>query len=344
MLPNGVGRRATSYHVAQAAGVSQPTVSRCFQPGSTISQATRERVLEAADRLGYTPNALARSLITQRSNLVAVIATRYTLRGNPDVTYAIGESLRAAGKQVMLVTVEHDLPDREVLRQTLEYPLDGLISCAQLADIQLEELRSRHIPVVLFNRTANRVAADHVTTNHALASEEVARLLCDAGHRRFLCLGGPAEAWVSHQRVKGFRRGLRKLKIGPPPLVETDFSYACGRDAFLAYVAAGDRPDAVFCANDQLALGVMDACRFQLGWRIPDDISVVGFDDVSEADRPCYRLTTMRQPSVKMAEEAVRLLLHRLDVPGGEPAHMLIGSVFVHRSSARLATCGKPAE
>ena len=324
--------------MAQAAGVSQPTVSRCFRSDSTISDTTRARVLETAGRLGYTPNALARSLITRRSNLVAVIATRYTLRGNPDVTYALGESLRGAGKQVMLVTVEHDLPDREVLRRTLEYPLDGLISCAQLSDAQLEELRSRHIPVVLFNRTSARVAVDHVTTDHAVASEAAAHALGSAGHRRFLCLGGPAEAWVSQQRMAGFDRGLRTLGIAPPPVVATDFSYASGRDAFLAYVAGGERPDAVLCANDQLAMGVVDACRFDLGWRIPDDVSVVGFDDVAEAERPCYGLTTVRQPSVKMAEEAVRLLLHRLEAPSGRPAHRLIQSVFVRRNSARLAT------
>ena len=337
MLPDGFGRRATSYDVAQAAGVSQPTVSRSFQADSNISPATRVRVLAAAERLGYTPNALARSLITQRSNLVAVIATRYTMRGNPDVTYAIGESLRAAGKQVLLVTVEHDRPEPEVLRHTLEYPLDGLISCAQLADAQLEELRRRHIAVVLFNRTADRVAVDHVTTDHTLAAEAVARALAGAGHRRFLCLGGPAEAWVSRQRVDGFLRGSRELAIAPPALIATDFSYASGRDAFLAHMAGGDRPDAVFCANDQLALGVMDACRFQLGLRIPEDMSVVGFDDVAEAERPCYGLTTVRQPSVKMAQEAVRLLLQRLDAPSGRTAHTLIGSIFVRRNSARLA-------
>ena len=115
-------RRATSYDVARAAGVAQSTVSRCFQADSNISETTRASVLDAARRLGYVPNALARSLITRRSNMVGVIATRYTLRGNPDVIYAIGEALAAAGKQLLLVTAEDDSPTTADLRGALEYP------------------------------------------------------------------------------------------------------------------------------------------------------------------------------------------------------------------------------
>lgn len=336
MLPEEPGRRPTSYDVALAAGVSQPTVSRCFRPDTGISPATRTRVLAAAERLGYMPNALARSLITQRSNLVAVIATRYTLRGNPDVAYALGESLRAAGKQLLLVTVEGDLPSRDVLLRTLEYPLDGMISCALLANTQLDELRARHIPVVLFNRQSDGAPVDHVTTDHMRACEKLARQLAAAGHRRFVCLSGPAEAWVSRQRTEGFLRGLHACGIEPEAVLETDFSYERGRSAFLEYASEVEQPDAVLCANDQVALGAMDACRFDLGWRIPDDVSIVGFDDVPEADRPSYDLTTLRQRSVEMAQEAVQLLLQRLERPAGKPAHRLFKSILVQRHSARL--------
>lgn len=336
MPPDATGRRVTSYDVAQSAGVSQPTVSRCFRLDSNISPATRSRVLEVAERLGYTPNALARSLITRRSDLIAVIATRYTLRGNPDVAYAIGESLRAAGKQLMLITVERDYPAKEKLRPTLEYPLDGIISCALIDDAQLTELRERQIAVVLFNRAADQVQVDHVTTNHSLAARQIAGLLVRAGHRRILCVAGPAAAWVSQQRVEGFQRGLQDFGVPPLPPLETDFSYQGGRDAFLAHVAGGERPEAVFCANDQLAFGVMDACRFQLGWQVPEQVSVIGFDDVAEAERPCYGLTTMQQQSAAMAQTVVRLLLARLENRNGEPVRTIIESTFMRRSSARL--------
>ena len=330
-------RRATSYDVAETAGVAQSTVSRCFQSDSNISSATRTRVLEAAKRLGYTPNALARSLITQRSNMVGVIATRYTLRGNPDVIYAIGEALTVAGKQLLLVTVEGDSPTVADLRGPLEYPLDGLISCVLMADADIAVIQARGVPMVFFNRQSPRIPVDGVTTNHFNAAGDVAAMLHRAGHRRFLYVSGPPEAPVSQARREGFLQRLIALGVYDTPVIETDYSYAGGKSGFLAAMRPAEPPDAVFCANDQIALGVMDACRFDLGLRIPDDISVVGFDDVAEAARPSYELTTMHQDSVKMARLAVELLLRRLATPHMAIENAQIDAVFVARRSAKLA-------
>lgn len=337
MPPDGSRARITSYDVAREAGVSQSTVSRCFQGDTNISAATRARVTQVAERLGYFPNALARSLITRRSDLIGVIATRYTLRGNPDVTWALGESLAAAGKQLMLFIVDDDRPGPDLLRRALEYPLGGLISCVLLDEAQLAELRSRQVPVVLYNRSSDDEPADSVTADHERAAGELARLLHQAGHRLFLCVGGPPNAPVSQLRLAGFAEQLSALGApAPVALLETDYSYAGGRDAFLSHMRRARRPDAVFCANDQIAMGVMDACRYQLGLVVPDDISVAGFDDVAEAGRPTYALTTVRQASVEMAREAVRLLLARLSDPGGSTVRTLVPAHLVRRASARL--------
>jgi DNA-binding LacI/PurR family transcriptional regulator len=335
-VPASPPRRATSYDVARAAGVSQSTVSRCFQDDSNISPATRNRVLETAQRLGYIPNALARSLITQQSNMVGVVVTRYTQRGNPDVIYAIGASLAAAGKQLLPIVVESDWPPPGALRGALEYPLDGLISCVLIADDDMKELLGRRIPLVFYNRDPERFVVDSVTANHFLAAADVAGALYAAGHRRFVCVGGPAVAPVSRQRTQGFITRLNTLGIGAAPLLETDYTYEAGRAVFRNHGATHPRPDAVFCANDQIALGVMDACRFDLGWLVPDDISIVGFDDVAEAGRPSYELTTMHQDSDEMARQAVRLLLLRLAEPDGAPVNALVPAVLVSRRSARL--------
>lgn len=333
-------RRPTSYDVARAAGVTQSTVSRCFRNESAISPATRAHVLETARRIGYLPNALARSLITRRSNMVGVIVTRYTLRANPDMIHAIGEALTAAGKTLLLVTAPRDLPHPRDLKSMLEYPLDGLISCVQLADAEIERIQARHIALVLYNRRSPAIPVDTVTTNHAAAAAEVAAALHRAGHRRFLCVSGPADAPVSRERMEGFVAGASAAGIAPPKVILTDFSYDGGHDAFLDAVKRDGPPDAVFCANDQIALGVMDACRFTLGLSIPGDISVVGFDDVAEASRPGYRLTTLRQESVDMARQAVELLLHRLAAPDQPVMRREISARLVVRGSARM----RPAE
>ena len=329
-------RRATSYDVARKAGVAQSTVSRSFQPGSNISPATRALVTDVAAELGYMPNALARSLITQKSNLVGVIATHYTLRGNPDVAYAIGEMLAAAGKQFLLVTAESDAATIDDLRGVLEYPLDGLISCVLLADAALQDIQERGIPLVLYNRKSPRIAVDGVTTNHYAAASAVASACHAAGHRSFLCISGPRAAHVSRQRREGFLGRLAKLGVKQTAVIETDYSYADSCRAFLDYASHHRLPDAVFCANDQIAMGVLDACRFTLRLTIPDEISVVGFDDVAEAARPCYELTTMRQDSVLMARTAVDILLRRLAEPDAPTINTVIEAAFVKRLSARL--------
>jgi DNA-binding LacI/PurR family transcriptional regulator len=330
-------RRATSYDVARTAGVAQSTVSRCFKNDSNISPQTRALVRDVAQRLGYLPNALARGLITRRSDIVGVIATRYTLRGNPDVTYAIGEALAAAGKQLMLVTAEDDAPDAAALRGVLEYPLDGFISCVLMADDAIMELQRRRLPLVFYNRHSPRIAVDGVTANHHAAAGMVAAALHEAGHRRFLCVGGPPDAPVSRERTLGFLAGLRALGLRRVPVLTSDYSYGGGRAAFLAHLEAAARPDAVFCANDQMAMGVMDACRFDLGLQVPADVSVTGFDDVAEAARPTYRLTTLRQDSVTMARRAVALLLSRLAEPEGEVVNETVEAALVIRNSARIA-------
>ena len=336
-LPGPVDRRPTSYDVARVAGVAQSTVSRCFGGDRSISSATRARVVAAATRLGYQPNALARSLITRRSDMVGALVTRYTLRFSPDLIYAIGLSLTDAGKQLVLIPVGDDLPPAGALRRALAYPLDGLISCVTLAPADLQRLRDRRLPVVFFNRQPDGAVADSVTASHAEAAASAADALLAAGHRRFLCMAGPPGAPVSGERIGGFVRRLAERGLPRPAVLNTDYSYEGGRDGFLRHMAdAAAAPDAVVTANDQIAMGVVDACRFQLGLRVPEDVSVVGADDTAEGARPTYALSTLHQDVPAMAGEAVRLLMRRLAEPGAESVAIVLPSTLVRRASARL--------
>jgi DNA-binding LacI/PurR family transcriptional regulator len=336
-VPSTAKRRATSYDVAQAAGVAQSTVSRCFTPDSNISPATRERVRAIAASLGYVPNALARSLITQRSNMVAVIATRFTMRGNPDLIYTLGETLAAAGKSVMLVTVPNDLPDEEALRATLEYPIDGLISCALLADDTVRQFLTRGVAMLFYNRSVQAPRIDWIKTDNAEAAADLARRMHRAGHRRFVCVAGPADAPVSRERTGGFTRRLAALGVDETPVLHADYAYDGGKAAFLAHLATYPAPDAVFCANDQLAMGVLDACRFDLKLDVPGDISVAGFDDVPEAARPSYGLTSVRQDSAGMARSAVEMLLTRIANPRISARRVMVPGELIVRGSTTLA-------
>ena len=328
-----LGRRATSYDVAVAAGVAQSTVSRCFRPDSEMSASTRARIQAVAAQLGYVPNALARSLITKRSNLVAVIVTDFTLRANPAIVGGIGRALAETGKQLLLFAVDADrgeaAPAAAQAAQT--YPLDGLMVAATLAEEQIRPFLQRGVPVVFFNRPVALAQVDRVATDHATAAKLVARRLHAAGHRRFVCLGGPADWPVNIERAEGFVSGLEDVTV-----LNSGPDYVGGRTAFLDHVRRAGVPDAVFCVTDPLALGVLDACRFDLGLSVPRDLSVVGFDDVAEAAHQAYDLTTVRQPIDQLASAAVDMLVRRLDAPGAKASRLLLLGTLIERGSARL--------
>ena len=330
------GRRVTSYDVALAAGVAQSTVSRCLLPGSPISPDTRARVQAVAAALGYVPNALARSLILRRSDMVAVIVTEFTLRTNPAIVSGIGRALAANGKQLLLMAVDDDAGARDAAHGALRYPLDGLIVAAMLEDGDIKPFLGRDVPVVFFNRPVALPRVDRVATDHTGASREVASLLHDAEHRHYLCMGGPADWTVNQERAHGFVERLAELGVRGVRVLPSQPSYAGGREAFLNHLRTERRPDAVFCVNDQLAFGVLDACRFDLGLAAPAGISVVGCDDVAEAGHQSYDLTTVRQDIEHMAASAVELVLRRMEKPDAQARSLLVPGTLVRRGSARL--------
>ncbi|MFD4837368.1 LacI family DNA-binding transcriptional regulator [Achromobacter sp. NPDC058515] len=315
-IPKSPRPRATSYDVATAAGVAQSTVSRCFQPDSNISEETRAHVLTVADRLGYTPNSLARSLITRRSNVIAVLVTRYTLHGTPNLLYTLGDELALAGQHMILLPVDDDSGVEQALRGLSGYPLDGLIACAVMRRADIERLAARGVPVLFFNRQSSSPHADSVSTDHGVAARQLARDMAAAGRRDFVCLAGPASSPVGRERIKGFTAGLRDAGLGAPRVLDGGFSYDQARAVFFEAMRDGAPPDAVFCANDQMAMGVIDVCRHQLDWPVPSQLMVAGFDDVPESARPPYQLTTIRQPIETMARRAVELLRARRQQPG----------------------------
>ncbi|MBV8911535.1 MAG: LacI family DNA-binding transcriptional regulator [Acetobacteraceae bacterium] len=331
-----LGRRATSYDVAREAGVAQSTVSRSFLPGSEMSADTRARVQRVAAALGYVPNAIARSLITRRSEMVAVIVTHFTLNTNPAIVAGIGRALAEQGKQLLLMAVENEEAARTTAQAALRYPLDGLVLATTLDAAAVRAFLRRGVPVVCFNRPAPLPRVDWVATDHSGAAREVAGLLHVAGHRRFLCVAGPPDWPVNAERSAGFIDRLAELGFPGVPTVAAAQSYAGGRTAFLDYVRAHGVPDAVFCVNDQLAFGVLDACRFERGLDVPGDISVVGFDDVAEAAHQGYDLTTVCQSIDRLAAAAVRMLSERLEAASNPAQRLLLPGTLMRRGSARL--------
>lgn len=332
----------TSYDVALHAGVSQAVVSRAFQATSPIAPATRAKVLASAATLGYLPNAVARSLITKRSGLAAVLLTEATQRDAPDVLFFIAQALLRQGFQPLLFPTAQESDGGAVLAQALAFGVDGVVSCVSLSPDDLAQAHLRQRPLVLFNRQTNSPDASVVACDHDSAARLLASRLFAAGHRRFAVVKGPEDAPVSVLRVKGFLERLSELGVEQVVQVEGDYHYESGHAAALKLFSGAPRtdlrqqPEVVFCANDAMALGMLDAVRFALMLRVPRDVSVVGFDDIPMGRRPAYLLTTVSQPFEEMARLAAKLLRAQVD-NWDVPAHReLLRGNLIERGSAQL--------
>ncbi|MGN7871248.1 LacI family DNA-binding transcriptional regulator [Paracoccus sp. 22332] len=316
-----IGGRVTSLDVAALAGVSQSAVSRAFTPGSSISPAKRELILAAARKLNYVPNSIASSLTTRRTNMVAVIL------GNLDnpfyvlVLKSLIEALQARGTQILTFTVPNGGSSDNALMRVLRYQVDGIIlTSAQLSTRMTSMCHDRGIPVVLFNRYIPGSDASGVRCDNAGGGRLMAEALLLAGARSFAVLKGDPKGTTSQDRLQGFAERLLEEGIPRSRILELEGqSVYDGAHAATLQAFRDEKkpiPDAIFGINDTMAMGAMDALRGHMGVTIPQDVMFGGFDNIDEADRWPYRLTTISQPAREMVDETLKLL--DLDNPGAE--------------------------
>ncbi|WP_426959729.1 LacI family DNA-binding transcriptional regulator [Muricoccus radiodurans] len=332
---------ANAQDVARLAGVSQSAVSRTFTPGASVAPATRERVLEAARSLGYRPNMIARSLITRRSRIIGV-AVGYLHNGfYPAVLEALSDRLQAMGHHLLLFTAPQTGDADPGLEEIMRYQVDGLILLsATLSSRLAAECHAGGVPVVLFNRVTPDAGVESVAGENRAGARHIARFLLAGGHRRFAYVAGLADSSTNRDREAGYFEALREAGVTDAIRVAGDYDTARAGEAAAALFTRPDRPDAVFCASDHMAIAVMDAARHRHGLRVPEDVSVIGFDDSVPAAWDSYALTTFSQPVDAMVEEAVRLLATRLEDPALSARRVVVPGELVVRRSARLPARG----
>jgi len=330
-------RRGTSYDVALVAGVSQSAVSRCFKPGASVSKATYARVMKAAAALDYIPNAAARSLITRRTNMVAVVISNTANLCYPEALSELSQQFGRRGKRVLLFTLQREGDIGAVLNDVWQYQVDGVVAAAAVTDELVAEFERRRVPLVVFNRclrgqAVNTVACDPYEAGHMLAGK-----LALAGHRSVAIIDGPEDNIVSSERRRGAADKLAELGLSQPVVVRGHFDYASGARGLRDIISRlGHVPDAVICGSDVMAIGCLDYARHELGLSVPAQLSVAGFDAVEPSNWLSYNLTTLRQPLQKMAAAAAELLDRLIETGEGEVEKRMFSSQFIEGSTARL--------
>ena len=332
--------QATSQDVARLAGVSQSAVSRCFTAGASVSEAMRDKVQEAARKLGYQPNAHARSLITGRSRIIGLVLSHIENLFYPAVLEQLAQRLQQDGYHLLIfISDGHNADD--LVGEILQYKVDGIVlGATTLSSALAQRCADASIPVVLFNRIMAEGSAGSVSSvrsDNVGGGREIARFLVAGGHRRIAYLAGREDSSTNLERERGFREGLAEAgqRIYARAIGNYDVLQArqATRDLF---AQAEQRPDAVFVASDQMAIAVLDTLRHELGLAVPQQVSVVGFDNVPQAAWESYALTTFEQPVQPMVEATVELLQSYLrgdDMPNTQ--NIVIAGQLVLRGSCQ---------
>ncbi len=318
--------------VALRAGVSTSAVSRTFTPGASVSKKTRARVLEAATQMGYHPNAIARTLSTKKSRIVGVVVSYLHNQFYPTVIERLSQLLQVHGYHVLLFIssdthAEEDGMDA-LLMDILQYQVDGIVLASTMMSSRLAtHCQSVGIPVVLFNRTAPVEEASTVASDNFHGGQLAARLLMDSGAQRIGFISGLEDSSTSQERERGFVDELERsgMKLFARASGEYDFDKA--RQAACSMFSGKNKPDALFAANDHMAFAALDAIRNDRGLSVPEDVQVVGFDDVPQAAWGGYQLTTIEQDSELMARATVSILLEHMKSGKRQPPSKVVTPV-----------------
>jgi DNA-binding LacI/PurR family transcriptional regulator len=322
--------------VARAAGVSHSTVSRALADNPLIAAETRARIQRLAQKMGYTPNAIARGLVTQRTHAIGVIVTSIA---DPFVSEVVRGIEEVAGDQhyrVFLGTSHND-PQREVnlVKALREWRVDGVIVAAsRVGSLYKPMLKEIGVPIVLINNQHEGTYLHAVAMNDVQGAQLATHHLIELGHRVIGHILGPKDHSSSANRLAGYRRALRQAHIKfDASLVVQGNGRAEGGVLVLDLLKHLPRPTAIFCYNDMTAIGALSVLK-RHGIRIPADISMVGFDDIPFAAYVDPPLTTIHQPKDEMGRIAMRMLLNLL---GGQKVDNVIieGKLIVRESSAR---------
>jgi LacI family transcriptional regulator len=327
----------TSHDVAREAGLSQSTVSRALRGDARVAEETRERVLAAARRLGYTPSALGRNLVQRSTRTIGMVVTEIGNPFYPNLIAPLHDELAELGYRMALFTerLEGDQASAsDHLQGLFDHGIDGaVLTTSTLEGDVPRELLRRGLPFVFLTRVVDSIPADSVSVDNALGGSLVAAEVARLGHRHIAAVFGPGNTSTGRDRERGFRAGLRAAggALDERAVFHAGYTVDAGHEAMQAIIALDDRPSVVVCFNDLVAVGALNAAR-AAGLRVPEDVSITGWDDLPMASWEICQLTTVRQSMHEMARAAARLVVERVEATGPlEPRRVLFDPELVLR-------------
>lgn len=330
--------RITSLQVAALAGVSQSAVSRVFTPGASASAKTVAKVRKAAGVLGYRPNMMARAMITGKSRIIGLVVAYLDNQFYPLALEHLSNALQDQGYHVLVFTASNNTGEvNGVIQELLDYQVDGIITASVGMSSDLtKRCKDAGIPVVMFNRDQDGADIGSVTSDNIAGGRKVADFLVTTGHQRIAHISGWAGASTGRDRQQGLIDGLALHGMAPVAVIDGMYDRDIATQATHDLMALATPPDAIFVGNDHMAFAVLDTLRFTLNLRVPEDVSVIGYDDVPLAAWPAYNLTTVRQPLLRMIAATVDMMIAQIGEGEIAPRRVTFDGPLIERGTTRI--------
>lgn len=328
------GKRVSSVDVAKLAGVSQATVSRVFTPAEPVSDELRMKVMKAARELNYQPNILARGLNMNKTRIIGIINPEFQGYFYPRVLKFFTEELQKQRYTVLLLNIPPGAALEDIIPIAFQYQVDGLITTAvELSPKLIRSCVDLNVPVVQFNRYSTGFEVSAVCLDNVKAGEKAAEFLLNKGHKRIAYLSGDVNSSTNMDREIGLKKKLEEYGYSLFERYVGDYTYLSGVDAGRRLVRQDIMPDAIFCASDEMALGLIDSLADEHGLAIPDAISIMGFNDSYIGAGSHYRLTSIKQPVEEMVRITVEMLMEKINTNSNDVVIRLVPGEIIERES-----------
>jgi len=330
-------KHITQKEVAEKAGVSLSAVSRAFTDGASVSPKTKDKIEKAAKALGYRPNILAQSLMTNRTKLIGIVSSNFENPAFIEVFDLVTRELQAKGYRSLLENLTEQCEPEAVLDRLLQYRVDGVLFISSVLPTIFAEVcaRAKLPAAIMFGRADTSGPINVVTADNSGGGKLGADLLLAKGYRNIAFLGGPADATTTIDRKQSVINTLKEQGYTLAVIEHcSSYSYDAGRKKSLELLHNNPSIDAIFCGDDILAIATLDSAR-ELGKKCPEELGILGFNDILMASWGAYNLTTVQQPIQQMVLAAVDIIISRIENPLLGTETRLLPCKLVERGTLR---------
>lgn len=333
-------QRLTIAEIAKLAGVSTATISRVLNGKSDVNEKTRRRIQRIIKRYGFTPHALARSLSLKKTNNLGVIIphTADYLFSSPyfaELIRSFGQQVNSCSYRLILSTTSEERSSSEVYNELLYGAVDGLLVLdVRVGDERVCWLKGAGIPFALVGQDPKAEGISFVDSDNEQGAYQATKHLIELGHEEIFLMNGPRGHWVSQSREQGFRRALKEVGLSPSGIFYSPFTIEAGFALAQEVFKRSRRDFGLLAASDLQAFGAINALK-QLGLKVGDQVSVIGFDDIPLAQFFDPPLSTVRQPIWQIGQEAAKALIRRVESPESEPIRRILPTELIIRNSTR---------